>query len=278
MAEITAGAVKALRTATGLPMMDCKNALVEAGGDQELAKELLRKRGKKVEEKRAGRATKAGRIAVYTDWEAGVGAIVELRCETAPVAKNTEFVQLANDLATQLATGPGADTTEELLGQPSPSKAPTTLNEQYDELYNRIRENFRFERFERIDAPCGGYAHHNGASGVLLRVDGGNAELAKDICMHIAAMRPTALAKGDLDPALVEKERQILSEEARASGKPENIIEKMVQGRLRNFYAERCLLQQVFVKAEDGKATVEQVAKNAGMKLIRFVHWELEKE
>jgi len=278
MAEITAAAVKALREATGLPMMDCKKALVETGGDQEKAKEALRKAGKKMEEKQAGRATKAGRIAVYTDWDAGVGAIVEIKCETAPVANNPEFIQLANDLATQLATGPGAGSPEELLSQPSPSKAPATLKEQYDELYNRIRENFNFERIERIDATCGGYAHHNGASGVLLQVEGGNAELAKDICMHIAAMRPAALAKEDLDPELVEKERQILSEQARQSGKPENIIEKMVQGRMRNFYAERCLLQQVFVKAEDGKTTVEKVAKDAGMKLIRFVHWELEKE
>jgi len=278
MAEITAAAVKALREATGLPMMDCKKALVETGGDQEKAKEALRKAGKKMEEKQAGRATKAGRIAVYTDWDAGVGAIVEIKCETAPVANNPEFIQLANDLATQLATGPGTDSPEELLGQPSPSKAPATLKEQYDELYNRIRENFNFERIERIDATCGGYAHHNGASGVLLQVEGGNAELAKDICMHIAAMRPAALAKEDLDPELVEKERQILSEQARQSGKPENIIEKMVEGRMRNFYAERCLLQQVFVKAEDGKTTVEKVAKDAGMKLIRFVHWELEKE
>ncbi|HUT09306.1 MAG TPA: translation elongation factor Ts [Thermoguttaceae bacterium] len=278
MAEITAAAVKALRDATGLPMMDCKKALVEAGGDQEMAKELLRKRGKKVEEKQAGRATKAGRIAVYTDIDAGVGAIVELKCETAPVAKNPEFVQLTNDLATQLATGPGADTPEELLSQPSPSKAPATLKKQYDELYNRIRENFKFERFERIDASCGGYTHHNGASGVLLQIEGGNAELAKDVCMHIAAMRPAALAKEDLDPDLVDKERQILSEEARGSGKPENIIAKMVDGRMQNFYAERCLLPQVFVKAEDGKTTVDQVAKNAGMKLIRFIHWELEKE
>jgi len=278
MAEITAAAVKALREATGLPMMDCKKALVETGGDQEKAKEALRKAGKKMEEKQAGRATKAGRIAVYTDWDAGVGAIVEIKCETAPVANNPEFIQLANDLATQLATGPGAGSPEELLSQPSPSKAPATLKEQYDELYNRIRENFNFERIERIDATCGGYAHHNGASGVLLQVEGGNAELAKDICMHIAAMRPAALAKEDLDPELVEKERQILSEQARQSGKPENIIEKMVEGRMRNFYAERCLLQQVFVKAEDGKTTVEKVAKDAGMKLIRFVHWELEKE
>ncbi len=278
MAEITAAAVKGLRDATGLPMMECKKALVAAGGDMEAAKEQLRKAGKKMEQKQAGRATKAGRIAVYTDPGAGVGTIVELKCESAPVASNEEFVQLANDVAQQLATGPGAATPDELLAQPSPSKDGVTLKEQYEELYNRIRENFNFERFERIDSTCGGYAHHNGAAGVILQIEGGNAELAKDICMHVAAMRPAAMAQADLDPALVAKEREILVEQARQSGKPEQIIEKMVDGRMRNFYAERCLLEQVFVKAEDGKTTVGQTAEAAGMKLVRFVHWELEKE
>ena len=278
MAAISAAAVKALRDATGLPMMDCKKALTEAGGDQEEAMELLRKAGKKMEEKQAGRATTAGRIAVCVDPDVPVGTIVELRCETAPVASNEEFVQLANDLAAQLATGPGANGPDELLAQPSPSKPGSTLKEQYEELYNRIRENFQFERMARIDGTCGGYAHHNGASGVLLEIEGGDPELAKDVCMHIAAMRPGALAKEDLDPAVVEKERQILIEQARGEGKPENIIEKMVEGRLRNFYAERCLNEQVFVKAEDGKSTVAKVAKAAGMKLVRFIHWELAKE
>jgi elongation factor Ts len=128
----------------------------------------------------------------------------------------------------------------------------------------------------RIDAPCGGYAHHNGAVGVLLEVEGGTAELARDICMHIAAMRPRVVRKEELDPAMVAKEREILSEAARKEGKPEKIIEKMVEGRLRNFYAETCLAEQPFVK--DDSRTVGKVADEAGMKLVRFVHWELPKE
>ncbi len=278
MAEITAAAVKALRDATGLPMMACKKALIEADGDQEVAKEQLRKAGKKMEEKQAGRSTTSGRIAVYVDPAVPVGAIIELRCESAPVASNEEFVQLADDLAKQLATGPGAKSTEDLLAQDSPSKPGTTLKTQYDELYNRIRENFKFERIDRIDATCGAYAHHNGAAGVLLQIEGGSAELAKDICMHIVAMRPLALAKEEVDPAAIEKEREFLTGQAQAEGKPESIIEKMVEGRMRNFFAERCLTEQVFVKAEDGKATVSKVAADAGMKLIRFVNWELTKE
>ena len=278
MPEITAASVKALRETTGLPMMDCKRALQEVQGDQQKAVEILRKAGAKTMEKRAGRVTEAGRIALFTDFDAGVGAIIELKCESAPVSSHEEFVKLAGELARQLATGPGAATPEELLSQPSPGGQDQTLKQRFDELTNRIREVFRLERIERIDATCAGYAHHNGAVGVLLQVEGGSADLAKDICMHVAAMRPTALVKEDLDPAEIDKEREILSEQARGEGKPENIIEKMVEGRLRNFYAERCLSEQVFVKAEDGKTSVGKTAKAAGMKLVRFVHWELSKE
>ncbi len=279
MAAITAAAVKALRETTGLPMMDCKRALQEADGDQEKAVDILRKAGAKTMEKRAGRQTAAGRIAIFADFGATPGSsIVELKCESTPVANNDEFLQLANDLAQQLATGPGASTPEELLAQPSPSKQGQTLQQQLDDLTNRIREVFRLERVARIDGICGGYAHHNGASAVLIEVEGGNAELAKDICMHVAAMRPQALNRDALDPTVVEKEREILSEQARAEGKPDNIIEKMVEGRMRNYYADHCLIDQAFVKAEDGKTSVGQTAKDAGMTLKSFIHWELTKE
>jgi elongation factor Ts len=278
MPEITAAAVKALRDRTGLPMMDCKRALQEAGGDEEAAIELLRKAGKKVLEKRAGKETSEGRIAVYASLDPGVGAIVELQCESAPVASNDAFVQLANDLARQLGTGPGAATPEELLGQPSPSKAPKTLQEQFDELVNRIREVFRLKRVARIDGPCGGYAHHDGSTGVVVQVEGGNAELAKDVSMHIAAMRPSVVAREDLDPKAVQKEREILSEQARKEGKPQKIIDKVVEGRLREFYENHCLMDQPFVKGEDKKDTVAKVTKAAGMKVVRFIHWQLGKE
>ena len=208
MAEITAAAVKALREQTGLPMMDCKKALQETGGDADKAVELLRKAGAKLMEKRAGRATTSGRIAVYVAPDGHVGAMIDLRCESAPVADNDQFVQLANDLARQLATGPGAGTPEALLAQPSPSKTAPTLKQQFDDLNNRIREVFKLERIVRIDGRCGGYAHHNGAAGVLLQFEGDNADLAKDICMHVAAMRPAVLDKEQLDPAVVAKERR----------------------------------------------------------------------
>jgi elongation factor Ts len=278
MPEITAAEVKALRDRTGLPLMDCKRALQEADGDEEAAIELLRKAGKKTLEKRARKETAEGRIAVCARLDPGVGSMIELQCESAPVASNDQFVQLADDLARQLATGPGAATPEELLDQPSPSQAPKTLADQFDEAVNRIREAFRLKRIVRIDGPCGGYVHHDGRTGVLVEVEGGTEELVKDVSMHIAAMRPRVVSKEDLDPQLVAKERDILTEQARQEGKPEKIIEKMVEGRLREFYATQCLLDQPFVKGTGKKDTVAKVAKAGGMKILRFVHWEFGKE
>lgn len=276
MAEITAAAVKALRERTGLPMMDCKRALEEAGGDAEAAVEIMRKAGKKTMEKRVGRETTSGRIAIDARAEVGVGTIIELLCESAPVASNQEFIQLAHDLAGQLAMGPGAGAPEALLDQPSPSKAGETLRQQFEDLNNRIREVFKLNRIARIDGTCAGYVHHNGSVGVLLEYQGGNAELAKDICMHVAAMRPSVVSVEDLDSELLAKEREIQKDIARQEGKPESIIEKMIEGRMHNFYAERCLLEQPFVK--DDKKTVGKVAKEAGMKVVRFIHWEVGKE
>jgi elongation factor Ts len=274
MTEITAAAVKALRERTGLPMMDCKKALSECEGNEEAAVDWLRKQGLKTLEKRSGRQTDFGRMGIFADLSASSGAMVELKCESAPVAGHDEFIQLANDLAQQLAGGPGAATADELLEQRSPSHPGMTLREQRDELFNRIREVFNVGRMVRFDGPCGGYSHNAGTvSGVLLEVEGDAVEAARDICMHIAAMRPKALNVNDLDPATVAREREVLTEAARAEGKPEKIIEKMVEGRLRSFYAESVLLEQPFVK--DDKQSVGQFAKSQGLELVRFAHWEL---
>ena len=278
MAEITAAAVKSLRDQTGLPMMDCKRALLETGGDVDKAVDWLRKQGKKVAEKRAGRTTTSGRIAVYANLT-GAGAMVDLRCESAPVANNEQFIGLANDMARQLATGPGAASPEQLLAQNSPSHPGQTLAQQFEDLNNRIREAFKLERLVRIDGSTAGYAHHNGAVGVLLEVESGSPELARDFCMHIAAMRPKVVHRDELDPADVDTERGILAEAARKEGKPEKIIAKMVEGRLKDFYAERCLLDQPHANRDKyGGKTIEELAREAGMKIVRFVHWELPKE
>lgn len=279
MPEITAAAVKALREKTGLPMMDCKRALTEAGGDADAAIEALRKAGKKLMGGRSDRETSSGRIAVYASMEPGVGAMIELLCESAPVANNQDFIELSRNMAEQLALGPGAASPAELLAQPSPGKPGQTLQQQFDDLTNRIREVFRLQRICRLDGPCGGYAHHNGGSGVLLQLEGGSAELAKDICMHVAAMRPTVVSRDEVDPALVEKEREIAATAARNEGKPEKVIPKIAEGKLKDFYAQQCLAEQIHPNKEKyGGQTVGKLAEAAGMKLKRFVHWELGKD
>ena len=152
-----------------------------------------------------------------------------------------------------------------------------TLRQQKDDLFNRIREVFNVGRFVRIAGPCGAYSHNAATvAGVLLEVAGGTAEAAKDICMHVAAMRPSAVSIEELDPETVAKEREILSDAARKEGKPEKIIHKMVDGRLRNFFSQTVLLEQPFVK--DEKMTVGEFAKSNGFEVRRFVHWELGKE
>ncbi len=272
---ITAEDVKKLRERTGLPLMDCKKALTESGGDFDGAIRWLRENGKNIQSGRADRATEFGRFGLFFNDK--VGAIVELKCESAPVAQNDEFVDLAQSLAQQLAEGPGAQTADELLDQPSPSKPGMSLREQKDDLFNRIREVFNVGRIARFDGPSAGYLHMGATvHGVLIEAEGGTEEQRKDICMHIAAMNPAALTKEELDPQEVENERKILREAALKEGKPENIVDKMVEGRLRNFYAERVLLEQPFAK--ENSITVGKFAEQNGIKVKRFVHWVLGKE
>ena len=274
MADISAADVKELRETTGLPMMDCKKALTECGGDKEAAVTWLRERGAKVFEKRADRVTAFGRFGMHVGVANATSAMVELKCESAPVAGNEEFIQLANDLATALANSDGVDSQDALLALDSPSQPGTTLADQKDELFNRIREVFNVGRFVKIDGGCGGYSHNAGTvSGVILSVEGGDDESARDICMHVAAMRPAVLAVEGLPQDEVEAERNTLRSAALAEGKPENIVDKMVEGRLRNYFAERVLNEQPFVK--DDSMTVSKFAESKGMTLKEFVHWEI---
>ena len=277
MAAITAADVKNLRDKTGLPMMECKKALAECGGDTDAAIEWLRKQGIKTQALRSDREMSTGRLAVYTDLEKGVGAMVELKCESAPVANSPDFVALVADMAKQLALGPGAANAEELLSQKSTVDPSRTLGELKDDLFNRMREVFELSRIRRIDAPCGGYAHHDGSKACLVELAGKTgaavAEVAKDIAMHVVAMAPQAVCKDDLDPAAVEKEREILTEAALAEGKPANIVEKMIEGRLRNFFSQNVLLEQPFVK--DDKQTVGKLAKSAEIEVKSMDNWTL---
>jgi len=269
---ITAGAVKALREKTGLPMMECKKALAESNGDEEAAILWLRKNGKVKMLNRTDRSTEFGRVGIYTD--ADKGAIVEFKCESAPVTQLDEFINLADDMARVFANSPNISTPEELLAAPSTIKEGQTLGDLKDDMFNRIREVFNIGRMKRVDTKTGGYSHNaSTVSGVLLEIEGENEEAAKDIAMHIAAMRPSALAKEELDAEVVEKERAILKSAATKEneGKPENIIDKMVEGRLRNFFAQVVLLEQPFVK--EPKMTVGKYAEESGLKINGFTHW-----
>lgn len=277
MAEITAAAVKELREKTGLPLMDCKKSLSECDGDQEAAIQWLRERGAQVFAKRSDRDTAFGRFGLHADIDDSVGAMVELKCESAPVTQNEEFIALADALARQLATGPGASSAEELLAQPSPDDPSTTLVDLKDDLFNRVREVFNIGRMVRVEGSCAGYSHNAGTvAGVLLQVEGGNQDAARDICMHVAAMRPSGLTTDDIDPAEVEKERNILRGAALQEGKPEEIVDKMVEGRMRSYFAEHVLLEQLFVKGD--KQTVGQYAEENGITVKQFVHWVLGEE
>jgi elongation factor Ts len=278
MAAITAAAVMALREKTGLPMMECKKALTECGGDTEQAVDWLRKQGVKTQAMRADRETSMGRLAIYTDLEKGVGALIELKCESAPVAGSPDFKDLVNDIAKTLALGSGAASPEELLDQKSQAHPEKTLRELKDDLFNRMREVFELSRICRIDAPCGGYAHHDGSKAALVEISGETtgstaAEVAKDVAMHIVALSPQAIVKEDLDQKVVDKERDILTEAAKQEGKPDNIIQKMIEGRLRNFFSQCVLLEQPFVK--DDKQSVGKLVKSAGLEVNRMEHWKI---
>lgn len=277
MGEITAAAVKSLRDKTGLPMMKCKKALEAADGDEQTAIEQLRVEGAKTQAIRSDRETAFGRMGIYASIDPPAGAMVEVKCESAQVAAHDDFVNFTGACAEQLATGPGANTAEELLAQPAPGGNGKTLGEVKDDLFNRMGEVMNLGRMVRFDESCGAYSHNSGTvSGVLVAIEGGNAEAARDVAMHVTAQAPAVVNKEELDPAAVAKEREILTDAAKAEGKPDNIIEKMVEGRLRNYYAEHVLNEQPFVK--DDSMTVAKFANSHGMKVKRFAHWVMGKE
>ena len=268
MAEITAATVKALRERTGAGMMDCKKALSEADGDLERAIEVLRERGLAKAVKRSGRDTSEGTIAVCL---AGpVGALVELGCETDFVAKTPDFVALAESLAQVLAGDPSIDGPDALLDAELDGRK---VSEQIAETVGKIGENIVPKRVATVvvggAGVAGGYVHAGGKLGVLvgLATDATGdavAALAKDVAMHVAAADPSPVAvdKDGVPEDLVAKERELFARQAQQEGKPEKVIEKIVEGRIRKYYAEVCLVEQPFVKDPD-QTVGELLAKAA---------------
>jgi len=271
MAEITAEAVKKLRERTGIQMMKCKAALQKADGDMEKAIEILRKENVGAVAKLAEREAGEGRIGVYIDPVKKVGALVELRCETAPVAKSDLFIQLANDLAKQVALQE-ATTPEALLAQPYVDDPKKTVNERLAEVAALMRENMKPVRMARLAGGLlGNYIHHDGSVGVLVQVEGDKADpqLLRDVSMHITAKNPAAALREHVSQSTVDKEMEIARAQAAATGKPANIVEKIAEGKMKTWYAENVLAEQPFVK--DDSKTVGDLLKAAGLKLVKFV-------
>jgi len=271
--DITPEMVRALREKTGLPMMECKRALQEAHGDEAAAIEILRKKGLGQVSKRSARETSEGRVACYVDPQSGGAGIVELLCETAPVANTDDFIQLAQFIARQAAVLT-APTPESVLRQPVPDRPGRKLAELMTDVVNRIRENIRIARLASLRGHVGHYVHHNGQVGVLVELSGEcPAEIKADVCMHVAAMKPQCTRREELDPAVVEHERQLAAEQVQ--GKPANIVDKIVAGKLNRWYSEVVLLEQPFVKEEKKTVGEMLLAAVPGLTVQRFLRYEV---
>ena len=275
MAEITAAAVKALREKTDLPMMECKKALTEAGGDEAKAMQILREMFKKVQEKRADNVTAEGRVFIASKPDGSEAAMVEIQCESAPVATGEVMQKFGQAMADQLLAGPGAADAAALMAQKG-AGASQTFQEQYEEIVNKIREKIVVNRIVRVKGLVGGYVHHDYKTGVLFVASGTpkSSDILKDVAMHIAGMNPTVTKPDELAPSLVQAERDRLTAEARASKKPENIIEKMVDGRMKVFYADQGVLQMQAFARDDSK-TVSQALSDAGIEAVKFYRWKV---
>ena len=263
MAEITAGMVKALREKTDAPMMECKKALAEAAGDIEKAEELLRvKLGSKAS-KAASRVTAEGIISAWID--GSIGVLVEVNCETDFVSRNDDFLAFVKNVAMTIARQDPA-TVDALLGLPLEGK---TIEETRAALVGKIGENLSIRRFVRYETKTKLASYLHGMRiGVLVEYDGSDEQVGKDVAMHIAASKPLTVSKSDVPADKIEAERKVFSAQAAESGKPADIVAKMVEGRVGKYLAEVALLGQPFVKNPD--ETVEKMLKARATKVLRF--------
>lgn len=285
MANITAKDVAALRELTGVGMMDCKKALVEADGDTDKAIEILREKGLATQAKKAGRIAAEGLVAAVV--KDGVGAVVEVNCETDFVAQNDDFKDFVNTVALTVIENNPADVDALMACKASGKEA--TVEETLQEIFLKIRENMKVRRFTRLEGILVPYVHGGGRIGVMVKLESSiaadNAEMlaaGKDCALQIAAMNPTYLNKEAVPGDAIDKEREILmaqmAEDPKMANKPEQVRAKIVEGKLSKFYSENCLLEQDFVK--DGDMTVskyvDSIAKAQGgtIKVVDFVRYE----
>ena len=283
---ITAQAVKELRERTGAGMMDCKKALTETNGDMEKAVEVLREKGLAAAAKKAGRVAAEGIVKTFISEDMKKGAMVEVNCETDFVADNAEFIEFAGKVA-EMAANNDVSTVEELVALRY--NDDKTVQEVLTELIAKIGENMTVRRFEKVAVENGvvqSYIHGGGRIGVLVQLacDSNSSELtqvAKDVCMQIAAANPLFLSENEVDSKALETEKEIYRAQALNEGKPEKIVEKMVEGRIKKYYKEVCLLNQPWVKDADKSISkyLEEKSKEVGspitvQKYFRFERGE----
>ena len=270
---VTASLVKELREKTGAGMMDCKKVLTETDGDLEKAAELLRERGIAKAAKKSGRIAAEGLVEAYISEDGKTGAVVEVNSETDFVAKNDEFKNFVASVAKQVVVNNPKDV-EELLAQPSIDEAGKTVNEVLVEKIATIGENMNIRRFTRFESEglVEKYIHGDGKIAVLVNMSKGNNTVAKDICMQIAAARPEYLNETTIPADRLEKEKEILKAQTMNEGKPEAIAEKIVEGRIKKFYEEVCLVDQAFVK--DPNKKVSQLLSENNAEVVEFARFE----
>ena len=269
MAAISASAVKDLREKTGVGMMEAKKALEETGGDFEKAVDLLRKKGLSAAAKKAARVASEGMIASASTGNAGV--LIEVNSETDFVAKNEEFQKFAKGLAALVADKAPAD----VAALSQMTLDGEAVDARRNGLVQKIGENItirRFERFQTSDGKIAIYLHGT-KIGVMVEYTGGDEQLGRDVAMHIAAASPQFLSRETVDADAVARERAICEAQAKETGKPDNVIAKIVDGKMEKFYGETCLLEQIYIKDPDGKQRVKNILKGAAVK--RFVRLQL---
>ncbi len=270
---VTASLVKELREKTGAGMMDCKKVLTETDGDMEKAIELLRERGIAKAAKKSGRVAAEGLVECYISEDGKVGAIVEVNSETDFVAKNEEFRTFVQNVAKQIVEKNPKDV-EELLAQEAIFEAGKTVNEALIGKIATIGENLSIRRFKRFESKglLEKYIHGDGKIAVLINMSKGDKEVAKGLCMQIAAARPEYVRREEVPQERVDKEMEILKVQAMNEGKPEQIAEKIVQGRVGKFYEEICLVDQIFVK--DSSLKISDLLKQKDAEVVEFARFE----
>jgi elongation factor Ts len=271
---ITASLVKELRERTGAGMMECKKALVETDGDVEAAIEAMRKSGQAKAAKKAGRTAAEGVIVISFSDDNSSAVMVEVNCETDFVGKDENFTSFADAVA-ERALSSGAEGVAALMEQSLHEGEETTVEQAREALVSKLGENMNVRRFARLQSSKGSLVsyRHGVRIGVVVELEGGDEALGKDLAMHIAATNPVCLDADSMPQEMLAKEREIVTAQAQESGKPDNIVEKMVEGRMRKYLAENTLLGQAFVKDPD--QSVEKLLKSRGASIIQYQRLEV---